>query len=170
MASKHYHIKLNFDSDRDVIDRIESKENKNDYIRRLVLSDIAADYLQGMIKVEDSAEHQQKDFEYHARINWFNEHCPAVGDPDYDCTGCFYFQHHKDDPYSDAGYCNAPYYFEKDMEAIKVYIKEGGALRDYPAEFKGLKKAALNSFYGKMIKDPFKDSVIDNMLEDKKDG
>lgn len=53
MASKHYHIKLNFDSDREVIDRIESKENKNDYIRRLVLSDIAADYLQGMIQVDD---------------------------------------------------------------------------------------------------------------------
>lgn len=56
MASKHYHIKFNFDHDKEIIDRIESKENKNDYIRGLVLSDIAADILRSSIKLEDKSD------------------------------------------------------------------------------------------------------------------
>ena len=184
MASKHYHIKLNFDTDREVIDRIESKENKNDYIRGLVLSDIVAEILRSSIKLEDVKEDEKEasigefypsifkpvdtdDVYYnHEKINWFNEHCPAVGDPNYDCIGCCYFKHHKDDPFSDAGYCDAQSYFEKDMEDIREYFKAGGAKRDYPAEFKGLKKAHLNSHYGTMVRDPFRDDVINNMLKD----
>ena len=165
MASKHYHIKFNFERDAQVIERIESMENKNDYIRNLILSDIAADILRYSIKLEDVKESSIGEFYpsifkpvdtddvYHERINWFNEHCPAVGDPDYDCIGCYYFKHHKDDPFSDAGYCDAQSYFEKDMGAIRDYFKAGGAMRDYPGEFKGLKKSKLNSEYGKMVTD-----------------
>ncbi len=169
MASKHYHFKFNFDSDKEIISRIEEQENKNDYIRSLILSDIAADILRSSIKLEDKKvcqmdcpscppdlkyqcnhsddplPHPDHKMYYHERVNWFNEHCPAVGDPDYDCTGCYYFKHHKDDPFSDAGYCDAPSYFERDMEDIREYFKAGGAMRDYPAEFKGLKKDDSNA-------------------------
>lgn len=175
MATKRYNFKFHCLKDKDIIDRIDSQENKQNYIRGLILSDIAADILRDSIILnQDQDQDQDKyidtDIVYQERVNWFNEHCPAVGDPDYDCTGCFYFKHHKDDPYSDAGYCDAQSYFEKDMARIREYFKAGGALRDYPAEFKGLKRKTLNSFYGAMIKDPFKDDVIDNMMEEKSDG
>lgn len=141
MASKHYHFKFNFDNDREIINRIESKENKNDYIRSLILSDMAADILRDSIKLEEQDPDPDPDpVIYRERINWFSEHCPAVGDPDYDCVSCQYFKHHKDDHFSDAGYCDAQFYFEKDMNNIREYFKAGGSLRDYPAEFKGLKK------------------------------
>lgn len=76
MASKHYHIKFNFDHDKEIIDRIESKENKNDYIRGLVLSDIAADILRESIKLEEQDPEYQK---YQEDVSESQE---AVADPD----------------------------------------------------------------------------------------
>ena len=76
MASKHYHIKFNFDHDKEIIDRIESKENKNDYIRGLVLSDIAADILRESIKLEE------RDTEYQKYQEDASESKEAVADPD----------------------------------------------------------------------------------------
>lgn len=75
MASKHYHIKFNFDHDKEIIDRIESKENKNDYIRCLVLSDIAADILRDSIKLEEQDPEYQK---YQVDVSKIHE---AVADP-----------------------------------------------------------------------------------------
>lgn len=77
MASKHYHIKFNFDHDKEIIDRIESKENKNDYIRGLVLSDIAADILRSSIKLEEQDPEYQK---YQEDVSNIRE---AVADPDF---------------------------------------------------------------------------------------
>ena len=95
MASKHYHIKLNFDSDRMVIDRIESKENKNDYIRNLVLSDIAADILRSSIKLD---EQDPEDNEYFLdRVNFYNDNCPALNNLDISknhCDDCQYNVHY----------------------------------------------------------------------------
>lgn len=97
MASKHYHIKLNFDSDRMVIDRIESKENKNDYIRNLVLSDIAADILRSSIKLD---EQDPEDNEYFLdRVNFYNDNCPALNNLDISknhCDDCQYNVHYTD--------------------------------------------------------------------------
>lgn len=170
MATKRYDFKFHCIKDADIIQRLDAQENKQQYIRQLIATDILADSLRDAFYIsdpdQDTAHEQEKNYYYHTRINWFNEHCPAVGDPNYDCTGCAYFKHHKDDPYSDSGYCDAESHFEHDMENIREYFEAGGALTDYPAEFKGLKKAKLNSIYGSMLKDPFKDDVINNMLEE----
>ena len=97
MASKHYHIKLNFDSDREVIDRIESKENKNDYIRGLVLSDIAADILRDSIKLEGDQDPEEN--EYNDRVDFYNANCPALNNLDSSknqCDDCQYNVHYTD--------------------------------------------------------------------------
>lgn len=152
MSSKHYHIKLNFDSDREVIDRIESKENKNDYIRRLVLSDIAADYLQGMIKLEKD-KYIDTDMIYQARVDFYNDHCPALNKLDQTinyCDDCVYRVHYTDVDGIEKAACNLE-------EAWIQYCQTTD-------------KTHLNSLYGKMVRDPFMDDVIDNMLEAKNDG
>ena len=77
MASKHYHFKFNFDHDREIIDRIESKDNKNDYIRNLILSDMAADILRESIKLEEQDPEYQK---YQEDVSNIKE---AVADPDF---------------------------------------------------------------------------------------
>ena len=56
MASVHYHLKLNAVKDRIIIDRINAQDNKNNYIRRLVLSDIAADGLRPLLHLTDQEE------------------------------------------------------------------------------------------------------------------
>lgn len=50
MASVHYHLKLNPINDEAVIARINAQANKNDYIRNLVISDIAADALRPLLR------------------------------------------------------------------------------------------------------------------------
>lgn len=90
MASKHYHIKFNFDRDSEIISRIEAQDNKNDYIRSLILSDIAADILRDSIKLEDPDQDPEESKEQ-AMIDYYNENCPAISnhDPETDyCTGC----------------------------------------------------------------------------------
>ena len=97
MASKHYHIKLNFESDREVIDRIESKENKNDYIRGLVLSDIAADILRSSIKLDGDQDPGEN--EYNDRVDFYNDNCPALNNLDTTknhCDDCQYNVHYTD--------------------------------------------------------------------------
>lgn len=172
MATRRFDFKFHCTKDADIIQRLDAQPNKQQYIRQLIATDILADSLIGAFRildrdrVQDQDQYIDTDIVYQERVNWFDEHCPAIGDPDYDCTGCQYFKHHKEDPFSDSGYCDAQSYFEKDMEDIREYYKAGGALRDYPADFKGLKKEQLNSVYGRMLKDPFKEDVINNMLED----
>ena len=97
MASKHYHIKFNFDHDKEIIDRIESKENKNDYIRGLVLSDIAADILRDSIKLD---EQDPEENEYFLdRVNFYNDNCPSLNNLDISknhCDDCQYNVHYTD--------------------------------------------------------------------------
>lgn len=97
MASKHYHIKFNFDHDKEIIDRIESKENKNDYIRGLVLSDIAADILRDSIKLDDQDPEENEYFL--DRVNFYNDNCPALNNLDSSknhCDDCQYNVHYTD--------------------------------------------------------------------------
>lgn len=94
MASKHYHIKFNFDYDKEIIARIESKENKNDYIRSLILSDMAADILRDSIKLDDQDQDQDPgENEYNDRVDFYNDHCPALNNLDISknhCDDCQY--------------------------------------------------------------------------------
>ena len=119
MSSKHYHFKFNFDHDKEIIDRIESKENKNDYIRSLILSDIAADALLGSIKLEEVKEsfdcgntndvhepvtHDVESFdpdenEYNERVDFYYDNCPALNNLDVSknhCEGCEFHTHYMD--------------------------------------------------------------------------
>lgn len=87
MANYRVNLKYNHQRDKEIIDRLERQENKQDYIRRLILSDIAADHLLGL--QEDIEAGRTAD-----RIEYWEKHCPAVADPDYDCTGCAYVVMH----------------------------------------------------------------------------
>lgn len=114
MASKHYHIKFNFDHDKKIIDRIESQENKNNYIRSLILSDIAADILRASIKLEYDPD------ENRIRNEWYDEHCPGINDPNYECSGCYYWRAGTDDIGGNIpGYCDAETYFIDYLEDMK---------------------------------------------------
>lgn len=87
MANYRVNLKYNHQRDKEIIDRLERQENKQDYIRRLILSDIAADHLLGL--QEDIEAGRTAD-----RIEYWEKHCPAVADPDYDCAGCAYVVMH----------------------------------------------------------------------------
>ena len=145
MASKHYHIKLNFESDREVIDRIESKENKNDYIRGLVLSDIAADILRSSIKLGDQDQDQDpEEIRYQERVDFYNDHCPALNNLDTSinhCDDCEYQVHYTDVDGMVKTACSLEDEWRNHWNHV-LYKAIGGADRDYPAEFKGLKKDA----------------------------
>lgn len=53
MATKRYNFKFHCQHDAIIIDRLDSKKNKQQYIRSLILSDIAADSLMGVLKMSD---------------------------------------------------------------------------------------------------------------------
>lgn len=53
MATKRYNFKFHCQHDAEIINRLDSKKNKQQYIRSLILSDIAADSLLGVLKLSD---------------------------------------------------------------------------------------------------------------------
>ena len=113
MASKHYHIKFNFDHDKEVIDRIESKENKNDYIRNLIWSDIAADILrESIILNQDPDSESDRIYTYD---EWMEKHCKAFDDDD-TCDGCPYLDYPSLG--TDVQACNAGSAYEQYVEEM----------------------------------------------------
>ena len=147
MASKHYHFKFNFDHDKEIIDRIESKENKNDYIRGLVLSDIAADILRESIKLdndlsdrackyceEEDCSNCYQTIRHQARIDFYNDNCPAISELDSSknpCDGCKFNVHYTDVDGKEKEACSLEDAWEKH------WAKES--------------KSKLNSLYGKAV-------------------
>lgn len=83
MANYRVNLKYNTQRDADIIQRLEAQENKQDYIRKLILSDIAASALLGL---QDDIEHGRT----MDRINFWEKHCPAIGNSDFDCEACEY--------------------------------------------------------------------------------
>lgn len=100
MATKRYNFKFHCLKDKDIIDRIDSQENKQNYIRGLILSDIAADILRDSIKLEEQdPDPDPEENEYNDRIDFYNDHCPALNnlDPSKNhCDGCEYKVHFTD--------------------------------------------------------------------------
>lgn len=99
MANRHYHFKFNVEKDATYIQRLDAQENMQNYIRRLILSDIAADGLRDLIQLapEDEKPDQDQDQDpdevyYIARQNFYASHCPAIGDREASCKGCLYFK------------------------------------------------------------------------------
>jgi len=83
MANYRVNLKYNTQRDAEIIQRLEAQENKQDYIRKLILSDIAASALLGLqLDVEEGRTDD--------RIKFWEKHCPAVGDPEYDCYHCVF--------------------------------------------------------------------------------
>lgn len=135
MASKHYHIKFNFDHDKEIIDRIESKENKNDYIRSLIWSDIAADILRDSIKLEDQ-DQDPDEIQHQARIDFYNDNCPAISELDSSknpCDGCTFNVHYTDVDGKEKEACSLE-------EAWNEYWQKKA-------------KTKLSSLYGKVVSD-----------------
>lgn len=102
MANRHYHFKFNVEKDATYIQRLDAQENMQQYIRRLILSDIAADGLKDMIRFNDPESDVDPDEDYEIRReDFYAKHCQAIGDPDASCKGCIYY-----DPQEYGGNCN----------------------------------------------------------------
>ena len=88
MGKYRVNIKYNTERDMLIIERLEKQENKQDYIRRLILSDIAADQLSGLFKIEDRAHND----EFRRKCEYWEEHCKAIEDRDNEdvCKDCYY--------------------------------------------------------------------------------
>lgn len=82
MANRHYHFKFNVEKDATYIQRLDAQENMQAYIRRLILSDIAADGLKDIIRLAPDPEE-----DYHtAREDYYAAECQAVNhDAPADC-------------------------------------------------------------------------------------
>ncbi len=88
MANYRVNLKYNPVRDADIIAQLEKQDNKQDYIRRLILSDIAASALLGLQSdIEDGS--------YKERIKFWEEHCRACADPGEDdpCECCPYIDY-----------------------------------------------------------------------------
>ena len=92
MATKRYNFKFHCMKDKDIIDRIDSQENKQNYIRGLILSDIAADILrESIILNQDPDSESDRLYTYD---EWMEKHCKAfVDDNCDDCDGCPYLDY-----------------------------------------------------------------------------
>ena len=148
MATRRFDFKFHCTKDADIIQRLDAQPNKQQYIRQLIATDILADSLRDAFRIGDShAVHEAPDpdpdeIKESMRIDFYNENCPAVNelDPEVDhCSGCKFKVY--TDNYSDCCTCTCT--IESAWETYwehKQYIEAGGAITDYPAEFKGLKK------------------------------
>lgn len=54
MSTKRYNFKFHCTKDSEIIARLDAQENKQNYIRSLILSDIAADVLRDAFKLGDT--------------------------------------------------------------------------------------------------------------------
>ena len=89
MANRNYHFKFNTERDKTYIERLDSQPNMQNYIRRLILSDIAADSLKNMIHLSATDDPDERYNIEHE--NFYAKNCPAIGDPKASCKGCHFF-------------------------------------------------------------------------------
>ena len=101
MATKRYDFKFHCTRDAEVIARLDSKENKQQYIRSLILSDIAADGLLGLLQFKDQDADEIRKAELLRKACRATD--PDLEDPSTACDGCKY-QYLKD-PYYDVQGC-----------------------------------------------------------------
>lgn len=81
MANRHYHFKFNVEKDATYIQRLDAQENMQNYIRRLILSDIAADGLRDMIQL--APENEKPD------LHDYCKHCEHEEETDApECKSC----------------------------------------------------------------------------------
>lgn len=148
MANRHYHLKYHITNDAEIIARLDAQESIQGYIRRLIQSDILADMLRPAFHLEDRTLTYDE---------WMEKNCPAfdAGSVDYDCRKCPYSGINPDDGHIE---CCADYYYE-------AYVEDKKAEQSLAQQ-----KHDMNSLYGRMLKDPLMDDVIDNMLEEKSNG
>lgn len=85
MANRRYQFKFNTIKDALIIKRLDNQKNMQQYIRSLVLSDIAADSLQGIFKVVDKTDSTNPE--------WYVENCAVYEDPTKTCatSGCKFY-------------------------------------------------------------------------------
>lgn len=192
MASRNYHFKFNTERDKTYIQRLDAQDNMQNYIRRLILSDIAADGLRDILHFEvgchgvvdqrcgdcpdlvideetgapscgkgscpdPALEEKEPDddaIEFQRRTDLMARYCHGVGDdsdPEY-CYSCIWSYH--PDNYSDVIKCK----FEGlSADEMKKVIKDWGDRIDRMVK-------------DRMVKDPFKEDVISNMLEESENG
>lgn len=139
MATRRFDFKFHCIKDADIIQRLDAQPNKQQYIRQLIATDILADSLRDAFQISDQ-DQDPDELQEQVMIDYYNENCPAISnhDPEHTCTGC---------KFDDGKICR----IEEGWE--KHWIHE--------------RKTKLNSVYGRMLKDPFKEDIINNMMEDK---
>ena len=149
MATRRFDFKFHCTKDADIIQRLDAQPNKQQYIRQLIATDIMADSLRGAFRISDQEPDQDPgELKEQERIDFYNKYCPAVNEPDPNvdpCSSCKFKVY--TDNYSDCCTCTIE-----------------SAWENY---WKHERKTKLSSLYGRMLKDPFKEDVINNMLEDK---
>ena len=113
MATKRYNFKFHCLKDKDIIDRIDSQENKQNYIRGLILSDIAADILRDSIILNQDPDSESD--RIYTFDEWMEKHCKAFEDDN--CDGCPYLDYPSLG--TDVQACNAGTAYEEYLEEMK---------------------------------------------------
>ena len=145
MATRRFDFKFHCIKDADIIQRLDAQENKQQYIRQLIATDIMADSLRDAFRISDQ-DQDPDEIKETMRIDFYNENCPAINNLDPDVNPCVSCQYAIWPEWDDQCCCT--------IESV---------WKDY---WNHEAKTKLNSVYGRMLKDPFKDNVINNMLEE----
>lgn len=86
MASRNYHFKFNTERDKTYIERLDAQDNMQNYIRRLILSDIAADSLRDIIQLAPDPDEDPDEQYMIGRQDFYSRECEALNaDADPDC-------------------------------------------------------------------------------------
>lgn len=112
MANRHYHFKFNVEKDATYIQRLDAQENMQNYIRRLILSDIAADSLKDVLVYLDTDSIREPNPVIKRKLNAI--YGKALDLHDY-CKHC----EHEDDP--DAPECKICPHGDQDQDPDEVY-------------------------------------------------
>ena len=108
MANRHYHFKFNVDKDATYIQRLDAQENMQNYIRRLILSDIAADSLKDVLVYQDTDSTIISDYKRTLNsvygqaldLHDYCKHCEHEDDPDApECKSCPHGDQDPDEAY-----------------------------------------------------------------------
>ena len=131
MATRRFDFKFHCTKDANIIRRLDAQENKQQYIRQLIATDIMADSLREAFKIGDShAVHQAPDPDElmeQKRIDFYNDNCQAVNEPDPNvdpCSGCKFKVY--TDNYSDCCTCTIESAWDEYKNSI--YISRAGGL------------------------------------------
>lgn len=194
MASRNYHFKFNTERDKTYIERLDAQDNMQNYIRRLILSDIAADGLRDVLVYSDTDSIREPNPVIKRKLNAIYgkaldlhdhcKHCEEEEEPDApECKSC---------PCGDQDPDDDAIEFQRRADLMARYCHGVGDNSDpeycyscvwgyHPDNFSDVIKCKFEGLSAdemekvikdwrdridRMFKDQFKEDVINNMLEE----